>query len=125
MLENLAIRTCRKSGGLIPGGYWHCLPDDKDGVAGCSLVRRHYRRVIQGYTLGILGALSYWKALKPTGILQEIAEVRCLRGLTENIYRHGRKFTASELIERLTGGGLTIDPYIQYLTTKYGKLYTL
>ena len=45
--------------------------------------------------------------------------------LGENIYHHGRKFTASELIERVTGGALTIEPYIRYLRTKYGELYTL
>jgi carboxypeptidase Taq len=106
-------------------------PDDKDGV----LQDVHwYGGIIggsfQGYTLGnILGALFYSKALQAhPEIPDEIGQGKfaTLRGwLTENIYWHGRKFTASELIERLTGGGLTIDPYIQYLTTKYGKLYTL
>ncbi len=45
--------------------------------------------------------------------------------LRENIYRHGRKFTAAEVVERATGGPLTIEPYIQYLKNKYGALYTL
>jgi carboxypeptidase Taq len=45
--------------------------------------------------------------------------------LVENIYQHGRKFTANELIERVTGGPLTIDPYIAYLKSKYGELYKL
>ena len=45
--------------------------------------------------------------------------------LRENIYRHGSKFTAPEIIERASGSPLTIEPYINYLKTKYGTLYTL
>ncbi|MEW6242251.1 MAG: carboxypeptidase M32, partial [Chloroflexota bacterium] len=45
--------------------------------------------------------------------------------LIQNIYRHSRKFTAPELIQRVTGGELTIKPYINYLKTKYGELYSL
>ncbi|MCA9958236.1 MAG: carboxypeptidase M32, partial [Anaerolineales bacterium] len=45
--------------------------------------------------------------------------------LQENIYQHGSKFTANELIERVTGAPLTIQPYINYLHTKYGELYKL
>ena len=45
--------------------------------------------------------------------------------LTENIYQHGSKFTADELIERVTGHGLTIEPYMNYLNGKFGALYNL
>jgi carboxypeptidase Taq len=45
--------------------------------------------------------------------------------LVENVYQHGCKFTANELIERVTGSPLTIDPYIAYLKSKYGELYKL
>jgi carboxypeptidase Taq len=49
-----------------------------------------------------------------------------LRGwLKENLYRHGRKFTAPEIVERATGSSLTIEPYIQYLKAKYGALYNI
>jgi carboxypeptidase Taq len=49
-----------------------------------------------------------------------------LRGwLTQNVYQHGSKFTAIELIERAAGKPLSIEPYIQYLRTKYGELYQL
>ena len=44
--------------------------------------------------------------------------------LKENIYRHGRKYTASELLHRVTGGGLDIAPYIRYLRGKFGELYS-
>jgi carboxypeptidase Taq len=45
--------------------------------------------------------------------------------LKENVYRHGRKFTAPEIVERATGSSLTIEPYIHYLKTKYGELYNI
>ena len=84
----------------------------------------------QGYTLGnIMSALFYNEALKahpdiPNQIRQ--GEFSTLHSwLKNNIYTYGSKFTANELIERVTGGPLTIDPYIAYLKQKFGALYTL
>ena len=45
--------------------------------------------------------------------------------LKEKIYQHGSKYTPSELVERVTGGPMNIEPYIRYLRTKYGELYKL
>ncbi|MBP8291647.1 MAG: carboxypeptidase M32, partial [Caldilineaceae bacterium] len=45
--------------------------------------------------------------------------------LRQNIYQHGSKFTASELLERVTGGPLSLAPYLHYLNTKYGAIYGL
>ena len=45
--------------------------------------------------------------------------------LKENLYQHGSKYTAPEIIQRATGGPLSIEPYIAYLRTKYGELYDL
>jgi carboxypeptidase Taq len=39
--------------------------------------------------------------------------------LGENLWRHGRKFTPAELIQRITGGGLDPEPYLRYLRGKY------
>jgi carboxypeptidase Taq len=84
----------------------------------------------QGYTLGnILGASFFDSAVKahPTipGEIQQ-GEFGSLHGwLIENIYQHGSKFTANELVARVTGDGLTIEPYIRYLRNKYGALYQL
>lgn len=106
-------------------------PDDKDGV----LQDVHwYAGLIggsfQGYTLGnIMGAQFFAQALKqhpeiPGQIAQgDFATLH--NWLAENIYQHGAKFTASELVQRVTGGPLSIAPYIQYLKTKYGELYQL
>ncbi len=84
----------------------------------------------QGYTLGnIMSAAFYDRALAdhPT-IPDEIGqgEFGTLHGwLKENIYQYGSKYTAPELIERVLGAPLTIDPYIAYLKSKFGELYAL
>ncbi len=106
-------------------------PDDRDGV----LQDIHwYSGTIggefQGYTLGnILSAQFFEQALQAhPEITDEIArgQFDTLHGwLRENIYQHGRKFTPSALIERVTGGPLSIEPYVRYLQTKYGELYEL
>ena len=45
--------------------------------------------------------------------------------LKENIYRHGKTYTANELLKNITGEELTIKPYMNYIKTKYGELYDL
>ncbi len=76
-----------------------------------------------------MSALFYDAALQAhPSIPDEIAagEFGTLHGwLRENMYRHGSKYTANELIERITGGPLTIQPYLRYLHRKYGELYDL
>ena len=84
----------------------------------------------QGYTLGnIIGAQFFDAALKAhPSIPDEICrgQFGTLYGwLQENVYQHGAKFTANELIERTTGSLLTITPYVTYLRKKYGELYQL
>ena len=106
-----------------------CAPDDRDGV----LQDVHwYGGVIGGnfqcYTLGnILSAQFYESA---TNARPEIeAEISAGKfealhdWLKENIYQHGRKFTAAELVQQATGQAMTIAPYVRYLRRKYGELY--
>lgn len=106
-------------------------PDDRDGV----LQDTHWYSgliggMFQGYTLGNLLSAQFYEAAAqahPT-IPHEIAQGQfgTLRGwLTANIYQHGRKFTAPEVIARATGTGLQIDPYVRYLRAKYGEIYQL
>lgn len=106
-------------------------PDDRDGV----LQDVHWffgpiGGMFQGYTLGnVMSALFYDAAVKEyPGIPSEIHQGRFATlhtWLKENIYQHGTKFTALELVERITGGPLHIKPYINYLKTKYGAMYNL
>lgn len=84
----------------------------------------------QGYTLGnIMSGMFYEAALKAhPQIPAEVGKGKfdtLHAWLKDNIYKHGSKYTPNELMERVTGGPLRIDPYISYLKTKYGALYTL
>ena len=110
--------------GIVP-------PDDRDGV----LQDVHWYAGIvggafQGYTLGnILNAQFFETALLAHPEIpaeMEEGEFSTLHGwLKENIYQHGSKYTATELVERITGGPMSIEPYIRYLRAKYGELYKL
>lgn len=107
-------------------------PDDRDGVLqdvhwfGFSSIGGAF----QGYSLGnIMSALFFEQALKQRPeITAQMAEGRfdaLHEWLKENIYQHGRKYTPDELVERISGGPLSIEPYMRYLRTKYGELYDL
>ena len=43
----------------------------------------------------------------------------------ENIHQHGRKFDTNELTQRVTGQDISSQPYIEYLTRKFGEIYNL
>jgi carboxypeptidase Taq len=110
--------------GIVP-------PDDRDGVL--QDVHWYFGRIggmFQGYTLGnILSAQFYGAALRAhpeIGDEMEQGAFDTLHGwLKEKIYQHGRKFTTDELVERVTGSPMSIEPYIGYLRAKYGELYDL
>ena len=105
--------------------------DDKDGVL--QDVHWYYGLIggsFQGYTLGnILGAQFYATALKAhPDIPDEIENGKfetLHTWLKDNLYQYGSKYTAPEIIERATGSPLSIEPYMTYLRTKYGELYSL
>ncbi|MBA2296970.1 MAG: carboxypeptidase M32, partial [Actinobacteria bacterium] len=50
----------------------------------------------------------------------EFGELRAW--LTERLYRHGRKFTPKETLERVVGGPIDPEPYLRYLGTKLATL---
>jgi carboxypeptidase Taq len=82
------------------------------------------------YALGtILSLQLYETALQAHPTLQENLRggdfAPLLGWLTENIYRHGRKYEPNELIQRATGRPLEIGPYVRYLTSKFGEIYGL
>jgi carboxypeptidase Taq len=113
--EALGVHSADDTNGVLQDVHWY------GGIVG---------GVFQGYTLGnILSAQFYDAALQAhPQIPDEIAQGQfgTLHGwLRENIYHHGSKFTTDELVRRVTGGPLSIDPYMRYLTTKYGALYAL
>ncbi len=113
--ENLGMSAPSDVNGVLQDVHWY------DGFIGGAF---------QGYTLGnILASQFYAAALEAHPEIPgqiESGKFNTLHAwLRENIYRHGRKYTTSELIARTTGGPLKIQPYIDYLRTKYGELYEL
>ena len=104
-------------------------PDDRDGVL--QDIHWYFGGIggaFQGYTLGNIASAQFFEAALQAhpDIPGEIegGKFGTLHGwLRENIYQHGSKYTPSELIERVTGGPLSIEPYLQYLRAKYGELY--
>jgi carboxypeptidase Taq len=82
------------------------------------------------YALGNLLSAQYYNAAcrAHPSIPDEIAagQFDTLRAwLTDNIYRHGRKFTSDELTRRVTGEGIQSSDFMTYLETKYGEIYDL
>ncbi|MCP4416009.1 MAG: carboxypeptidase M32, partial [Chloroflexi bacterium] len=99
--SDLGMQASSDTDGVLQDVHWY------GGIVGGAF---------QGYTLGnIFSSLFYNEALKahpdiPAQIKQ--GEYGTLHSwLTQNIYNSGSKFTANELIERVTGNPLTIDPY--------------
>jgi carboxypeptidase Taq len=44
----------------------------------------------------------------------------------DKIHRHGRKFTANELVKRITGAdSIQAQPYLAYIKRKYTEIYGL
>jgi carboxypeptidase Taq len=106
-------------------------PDDRDG---CLQDVHWFGGLIGGafhsYTIGnVLSAQFYAAALRAhPEIPQEIGAGRfgtLKQWLGQNLYRHGRKFKADEVVRRATGEPMTIRPYMDYLGAKYGALYDL
>jgi carboxypeptidase Taq len=86
--------------------------------------------MFQCYTLGNLMSAQFFEAALAAH--PEIS-TKIARGdfdtlhnwLKGNIYQHGCKYTAAELIGGVTGAPLGIEPFIRYIRQKYGQLYKL
>ena len=103
-------------------------PNDREGV----LQDIHWSMGAIGYfstyALGNLMSTQFFAKAK-----EEIADLdekirsgqylELREWLREKIHIHGRKFTANELLERVTGAPLQADSYLEYLHTKYGEIY--
>jgi len=103
------------------------VPDDAHGV----LQDVHWSRGTIGYfptyALGNVISVQLWeKMLEEVPDLDEQMErgdLSALNGwLREQLWRHGRKFTPQEMLERIVGGGLDPEPYLSYLNGKLGAL---
>jgi carboxypeptidase Taq len=115
MEEALGLRPSTDRDGVLQDVHWYA------GVIGGEF---------QGYTLGNVMSAQFFEAARREHpeIDVEISQGRfgtLLSWLTEHVYRWGRQLDAAELVERATGEPFTIEPYLAYLTHKYGELYQL
>ena len=106
------------------------VPDDAHGV----LQDVHWSGGAFGYfptySLGNLIAAEVWEGAREAlpDLDEELArgELSPLRDhLRERIHRHGSKLEPRELVERLTGGPLTVAPLVGHLGRKFGEIYGL
>ncbi|HEV2294956.1 MAG TPA: carboxypeptidase M32 [Tepidisphaeraceae bacterium] len=80
------------------------------------------------YTLGNLYAAQFFEqARKDLGDLDEQFArgqfAPLLRWLNESIHRHGRRYTARQLVKRVTGRELSAEPLLNHLRRKASEFY--
>jgi carboxypeptidase Taq len=102
--------------------------DDADGV----LQDVHWSAGLIGYfptyALGNLIAGQLWERVHADlpDLEEQIArgELMPLREwLRDRVHRHGAKFTTPELLDRVVGGSIEVDPFVSYLKAKLGDVY--
>lgn len=82
------------------------------------------------YALGNLISVQLWDKIKeeipalPSQIRQGNFEP-LLAWLQKNLHVHGAKFDPQEMVKRITGTGISAEPYLKYLTKKYTDIYQL
>lgn len=106
-------------------------PDDALGV----LQDIHWSSGMMGYfptyTLGNVLSLQFYQQT-----LQDIPDLpeqfsrgefgALLAWFKDKIHQHGRKFTANELVQRITGAdSIQAQPYLTYIKRKYAEIYGL
>lgn len=82
------------------------------------------------YALGNLLAVQFYNQARKEipNLLDNIAQGKLLplrEWLRDNVHIHGKKFTPSELTQRVTGEKMKAAPFITYLKEKYGEIYEL
>jgi carboxypeptidase Taq len=104
------------------------VEDDAHGV----LQDTHWSATNMGYfptyALGNVVSLQIWEQARAAmpDLYDQIGRgefVQLREWLRDQLYRHGRKLTPKELVERITGGGMDPSPYIRYLSAKVGEVY--
>jgi carboxypeptidase Taq len=104
------------------------VPDDRSG----ALQDIHWSMGALGYfptyTLGNVYAAQLWETIREQlpeldGQLARGEFAPLLEWLRENVHRHGRRFRAPELVERVTGRPPSPEPLLRYLRGKLEPLY--
>ena len=78
------------------------------------------------YALGCLIAAQMWEAMEaqigPREQDLRRGEVAAIRGwLAENVHRHGRRLDTLPLVQRATGEGLAVEPFLRYVAPLAGR----
>lgn len=103
-------------------------PNDANGVLQDIHWSSGYIGSFPAYTIGNIMSAQFYAAARRAlpGLDGAMAggDYRSLFGwLCENVYRHGRTFSASELLQRSTGRELDTADYRAYIETKFGELF--
>jgi carboxypeptidase Taq len=105
-------------------------PTDLEGVLQDIHWSSHFGGSFVSYTLGnVMSAQFYATARRARPGLEDgfgrgdFAPL--LDWMRENVHAHGSKFTPEELLERATGAGLSVRPYLEYIRSKFTELYGL
>ena len=82
------------------------------------------------YALGNLVSSQIWERM-----LQDIPDVdeqisqakfeNLLGWLREHVHSYGAKYEPQELVQKITGSKITPEPYMRYLESKFGDIYSL
>jgi carboxypeptidase Taq len=109
--------------GIVP-------PDDANGI----LQDVHWSTGAFGYfptyALGNLVSAQIWERMMKDipDIDQHIENAQfevILAWLREHVHVHGSKYEPQELVQKVTGSKITPEPYIRYLESKFGEIYSL
>jgi len=82
------------------------------------------------YALGNLVSAQLWKKMvedigKVDAQIEKADFNPILGWLRENIHQHGAKFEPQELVKKVTGSKITLEPFLAYLQEKYGAIYNI
>lgn len=106
------------------------IENDSEGVMQDTHWASGYYGYFPSYTIGniysgqILAAMEKdlpgWKNQIARGSFQDVKE-----WLIKNVHRYGRLYDPLDLIKKITGEEISVEPYLNYLKQKYSKLYSL
>jgi carboxypeptidase Taq len=105
-------------------------PDDAQGVLQDVHWSAGYIGYFPTYSLGNLFAAQLWDKIKDDipDLEKQIEKAKfgeLLTWLRDNVHQHGSKYEPLELLERVVGSGLNVEPYLGYLESKFGEIYSL
>jgi len=82
------------------------------------------------YALGNLVSAQIWERMAKDipDIDQKVEDAKfdvILSWLREHVHVYGAKYEPQELVQKVTGSKITPEPFIRYLETKFGDIYSL